>query len=430
MEDRWHGPEDPTNEEPETTRKKRRGSDFLSQYLLRRREQQGEKIEEDDEESEEKPKKFRRFFKGLFKNVVEPPFGDPEPTPNRFGLEALFLGTQKEHESNVDSLNADIEDKTELKPDFSVARTESTAEPYELESAPQESSTEKEEETPQPEAAVHIPAAELAQEEEPVSERTYGVPRPYEQVTDQTVYERPTTQPTEKEVVIERGAGMALPVVLVGAEYLARKKADRKLDAKYNEKVSRLESDANRQSLVTEQLDTLVKQNREQLAALKRDRGIETPKVEQRPPALERPATHVEQKLTEQQPLPQSVLEKQPQYTPEMPKEQDTHKIMEQVADAAEHDVPVERVFERSHEVKDDQSSHVGAASIGTIMSAKVADERLGGYNPPTRQLQDENGLPVIPDKVQSAMYRQAIRSGFWAAIIIIILGTIAYLLK
>jgi hypothetical protein len=102
---------------------------------------------------------------------------------------------------------------------------------------------------------------------------------------------------------------------------------------------------------------------------------------------------------------------------------------MEQVAEAAEHDVPVERAFERSHEVKDDQSTHIGAASIGSIMAEQVAKQRVNG--PVATQLsQDASGLPVVSGRAQATAYKQAMRNGFWAAIIIIILGTIAYLLK
>jgi hypothetical protein len=240
---------------------------------------------------------------------------------------------------------------------------------------------------------------------------------------NRAIFERSQAQPVEKEIIIERGTGTALPVVLVGAEYLARKKADKKLDAKYDEKVTKLETENKQRDFATEQLDTLVKQNKEQLEALKRDRGIEfTP---DKPRTAERATPRVEQQRPEQN-TPRLTPEKAPELATEKP---ETYRLMEQVAEAAEHDVPVERAFERSHEVKDDQSTHIGAASIGSIMAEQVAKQRVNG--PVATQLsQDASGLPVVSGRAQATAYKQAMRNGFWAAIIIIILGTIAYLLK
>jgi hypothetical protein len=106
MEDRRPGPEETTDQDNETTPKKRRGGDFLSQYLLRRREQSGEKPEEDEEETEEKPKKFRRFFRGLFKNVVQPPEQTNKAHPTRLGLDALFITGPENAEHNENDLKA------------------------------------------------------------------------------------------------------------------------------------------------------------------------------------------------------------------------------------------------------------------------------------------------------------------------------------
>jgi hypothetical protein len=432
MEDRWHGPEDPTNEDLETTRKKRRGTDFLSQYLLRRKEQQGEHIEEDDddEESEEKPKKFRRFFKGLFKRVVESPTDSKEHFPKSFSLESLFLGDD----------HAKSEKSTELDEDIQTPETETTFQPAET-AATEAAETLEPIFVEQPKEAVeakvtttqqeHENSVEQPEEQAPVPlEREYIEPVVIERAIadDRTVFERAQPQPAvEKEVVIERGPGMALPVVLVGAEYLARKKADRKLDAKYNERVGRIETENKREKVAKEQLTTLVEQNREQLEALKRDRGIETPRLERHRPA-EQSISRIEQQPERKlQPTPereaaQSTSEK----VTTVP---ETYKIMEQVAKAAEQDVPVERVFERSHEVKDDQSVPVGAVSVGAIMADQVVRQQR--MQTATQQaMQDTSSLPVISDKVQAAAYKQAVQRGFWAAIIIIILGTLAYLLK
>jgi hypothetical protein len=431
MEDSWHGPEDPTNQEPETTRKKRRGTDFLSQYLLRRREQQGEHVEEDDdEESEEKPKKFKRFFKGLFKRVVESPTDTKEQFPKSFSLESLFLSDQEKLEKSIELDQDNQNQETEALPsqplETPVAEVTDVPEPLLAERS--EEPAEVPMVTTQQERA--NPVEQTEEQASQPQERAYIEPLVVERAIsdDRAIFERAQPQPTtEKEIVIERGPGMALPVVLVGAEYLARKKADRKLDAKYNERVGHIEIENKREKIAKEQLTTLVQQNREQLEALKRDRGIEIARPEW-PQPIERSTSRAERQPEQKiQPIKERA---QLQPTPEKTETPETYKIMEQVAEAAEHDIPVERVFERSHEVKDDQSVPVGAASIGAIMADQIARQ----YNTTprvTKQLpQDMSGLPVIPDHVRTAAYKQAMQRGFWAAIIIIILGTLTYLLK
>lgn len=429
MEDRWHGPEEPTDQDSETTRKKRRGSDFLSQYLLRRKEQQGEKVEaDDDEETEKKPKKFRRFFKELFKHVVEPPEKPDEYSPKHFGLEALFLGKEQTPEATID-------EKTDIEPETDVIRPKTDSEEAKTNTAT-EWRPEQTESTIQETSEISPPTTEAAPPKlQSSSEESYSIPeesraayKPLDQNSDRTMFERTQVALPEKEVVIERGVGMALPVVLVGAEYLARKKADRKLESKFSEKVDRLQKVDQKNMIATEQLDTLVQQNREQLEALKRDRGMEAQQEVLH--MAERAVPHIDKPKIEQQMKPQPVVEKQLESAPGVPEARETYKIMEQVAHAAENDVPVERVFERSHEVKDDQSFPTGASSIGAIMAARATDQQLPSHAKPILQNDNQHGLLITSKKVQGEPYKQAMRNGFWTAIIIIIFGTIAYLLK
>ena len=401
MEDQFHGPEDQDNLEPQTPRKKRRGADFLSQYLLRRREQAGEGIEtDDDEETEEKPKKFRRFFKGIFKNIVEQP-GAPSEHPDRakgFKLESLF-GRATEEESAHDEEAPGL---TEPLPEVTSAT---------LPEAP---------EVPPP--MLEIPERPrldpIKPRFEPVIPDLY--PKP------QTAPEQ-APQPVEKEVVIERGTGMVLPVALVGLEYLARKKADRKLDSKFTEKVTRVEQENKRNAEAKHELEKLVKQNRDQLESLKRERSAQPSKVEVSKSRIEMPiaperAINIPEAKRVLAPVEQrQELEKPPEF--------ETSTLLKEVAKAAESNVPVERVFERSHEVKDDKNAAVGAASIGSIVAARAAQQSIPSDGV-SNAASSVGGLPIIGDSARGSLYSQAVKNGFWAAIAIIVLGVIAYLLK
>jgi hypothetical protein len=132
----------------------------------------------------------------------------------------------------------------------------------------------------------------------------------------------------------------------------------------------------------------------------------------------------VTEKLSRRELRNQEVMREEPEKT-------ETYKIMEQVAEAAEHNAPVERVFERSHEVKDDHSTPVGAASIGAIMAAQAEQKKITQLKASQAQMGiNDQGLPVINTTSDSDIYKQAMRRGFWGAIIIIIFGLLAYLLK
>jgi hypothetical protein len=418
MEDRRPGPEETTDQDNETTPKKRRGGDFLSQYLLRRREQSGEKSEDGEEETEEKPKKFRRFFKGLFKNVVQPPEQSKEDRPTRLGLETLFLTDPENTERTENgSETPELPETSEhaytsgetTKADEREVSTNKPAEHSEAGSTEEIEASEDTQEYTQPTRNIESPISATPEPE-------YTVP------IDRTLFERSQETPAEKEVIIERGSSMALPVVLVGAEYLARKRADRKLDEKFSTKVEAVEKEAKQSNFSQQELTNLVKQNREQLETLKRERGI-TPETN---------VSGVQNTETVQvtEKPPQRELHNQ-EVAPEEPEKTETYKIMEQVAEAAEHNAPVERVFERSHEVKDDHSTPVGVASIGAIMAAQAEQKRITQLKASQAPMEiNDQGLPVINTTSDSDMYKQAMQRGFWGAIIIIVFGLLAYLLK
>lgn len=415
MESSQPAPENNPQKGTESVSKKR----GLRAWLLRNTETPFSSVEQDDdEESTDKPKKkFRKFFKGLFKNIVESPEAENSEDHKRPSLESLFFGWE----------DYDKAPKTSPEPQLdapeatSVGLEERTTE--EVPSAPLQAETSSSAPEDTPEAAVEDEAQELVRPQETVT--------PIERTSEwQHVVERPDKTVIEKETVVERGPGMALPIVLVGAEYLARKKADRKLEGRVNEKIEAVEKDVVAKELARTQLETLVKQNKEQLEILKRGRSNIIEKAPARPEKTEvkQEKTHVRQEVAKPQPEHLYTEVKQPE---ELDK-REQYKIMEQVADAAEQNRPVEIAFERSHEVKDDVSIPSSAASIGAIMAEQAAEkQRIAQAQALQRQMGDTStGLPVFSDAPSKDLYKQAMKSGFWAAVAIIILGLLAYLVK
>jgi hypothetical protein len=94
--------------------------------------------------------------------------------------------------------------------------------------------------------------------------------------------------------------------------------------------------------------------------------------------------------------------------------------VMEKVAKAAEVDSPIERLFELSHEVKDEQSS--SPAHIGTLLPAlptqatKQERKQLAKATAKAYR-QQETGYQKT--------YRQAIKMGFWAAVTILTVASL-----
>ena len=398
MENRFQGPEDQDNLDSETPRKKRRSTDFISQYLLRRGEQSAEGVEQDDDdETDGKPKKFRRFFKGMFASIVERPSVPDQPIrqPRPVSLESLFgIGNAQRYELQDAAI---------------IDGPPTTNELVGVEPAYQENVTQ---ETPE------IPGALEG----------YALPFTSQEDSQQPGQnERPVV---EREVIIERGSGAALPIGFVGAEYLARKKAERKLDAKFSEKITRIEKEAEHSSKVEKELKTLVEQNRKQLDVLKRERGIQPAKTETKPPQPEKILIAPEY-LAKSAQIKQELVINQRPVLAEKPSEKETYKIIEKITDEADHSVRFERKIERKHEVKDNRTTAASAASIGSIVADRAPHQNASSGSPvKTTVSAAKEGLPVIRDDQGASLYAQAVRNGFWAAMLIIVFGVIAYLLK
>ncbi len=108
-------------------------------------------------------------------------------------------------------------------------------------------------------------------------------------------------------------------------------------------------------------------------------------------------------------------------------------KILEKVAEAADSDSPVERVFERSHEVKDDTVAATGASSVGSVAASRLSTNDRIVYPKGTESTPQPSSkvvdIPVIQESNTPDEYRKAMAAGFSAALVIIVVGCIAYLM-
>lgn len=424
------GPEQP-DEKSDTLPKKRRSGNALSRYLLQRRSQERAETSHDlidttDAESESKPKRLKSLFNKIFPRIVEKADIVDSSKPRQFDPELFFSwhGADEQPEPNHGPGSAEAEPEsvgqqietptpvgeiaTEATKITPSAETLNIAKAIEADQVMQQPTETK---TPPSIVSDEVPpSAPLAAEQYVQQVRRIES----DQVQQQSV-EKPI-----QEVVVER-RGSALPYVLLGAEYMARKRADRKLETRFTEKIARTDERANTAKYLQEELEVIVRQNREQLQALKEQRGATNevmPRVEERSERVKQSVIAKElSQHTEQ--LRPAVENNQPEIA--------ERRIFEQVAEAAEQNVPVEKVFERSHEVKDDTTTPVGATSVGAVMAA-TAQPSIQQMTQSSAQ-QSIGALPVISDGNHSVEYRQAMQAGFWSAVLIIILGSMAYLM-
>lgn len=432
MENRPIGPEEQDDTTDSTSSKKKRGS-TLSRYLsaLRGKEAPGA---DSEDASSEKPKRAQRLFSRLFPGIVERPAHlSPQETTEQehaFDHEAWFGWVRSARQAESVAASSEETEQT-LMPDVistsaqAGLSTEQTGAADQLDQIQASEVTETQ--SSNPDTVVLTP---VNREQTP----TLGV---YEQ-TDRLAAEIgvspqqgeiPLRTSTEAETVIERRGSNVLPIALVGAEYLARKRADRKLESRVDKKIDTASEKQQRAEALQKELEHVVSQNKQQIEQLKRAR---TSMEQQAPRASESkeaaPVIVPAAVETRRPPQPETARIEQKPSTEEAIK---PYNIAERVADAAEHDVPVERAFERSHEVKDDMPMTTAATSVGAVMAANIA---TAGITPVARGKSssvpaDSGNLPYVSDADIAAAYRQAAKRGFWSAICLIILGSIAYVM-
>lgn len=395
MEDK-RPPQDESESWRSTSDKER--PSFLATWLQRRHEFSGEhrdeeETEEDDDDDSESslPKRFRRFFRSIFKRMVEPAEQGAETLPRLFPLPLAF--------ESASDLSPETPSSTTTESEYVWNRT-SSEQPVVAENTTElPVSTTPEQPQPYQRPLFERPVAP----EPPVQEVVARIDR----APEQTIIEHHEIRGTS-------GATMAL----LGAEFFARRRADRKIERKLTREVNTLEEEVQKSKDAQVRLEKVATKQPEQPRA---ERSYTVPTPEKPRQAIERP------QITQERP----VFNK-PDTVPDTDKFAEKHVqprvVLEKVAEAAEHNAPLERAYERRQEVKDDVTSPVsytGASAVGEILSqtrSTVAPQAM-----PTSATQASLSNQPKASK-QPELYRTAMLGGMAAALAILVFAILAYL--
>ena len=426
MEDRSPSERPNPTEDQETTekldKKPRKRLSSLVEWIAARQEKRGEA-----EEPEAKRGIFKRFFDKLVH--VEPLQSEVETSKD---VEAEEADTSIKTLYARETYDQDAEVQDEI---HEPAAFEWVQKAQAGEKQPDEPDGASELLPVQPEAFTTYPIPPMEE-----------IARAYQETTEPDHVSEPLpVQQSSPETrrVLERSSEPLAAATLVGlgAEYFGRKRADRK------EAAVRLQAD----KMHDKKLDTLRQENRQAIESLREKRDMQTApqqalrpeKTPQRPEVSnefskitqnrqEAVARAAKRLQTENIPVPQ----------PESPKRraeeiarrieeyerrhEAPEKVLKEAVTAAEVDAPVERVYERRQEVRDEPTV---ASAAGGIMSVGTILQQSG--QPYLNDVQAASGgRPQSLDPIhQREVYKQAAQNGFMGAICIIVLAILAYLL-
>jgi hypothetical protein len=454
MEER-RGPTPPENNDDDETQEKA----FVSSWLRRLETENNTPEEEDDDEEESPmPKGWRRLWHKLFKKMEEQPAEeskDLESNNPKTDEEAPWQPADNPDYEPIYPMPEQTEADYPLSGEHDSSVIEAPATPAEqLENLTSEATAASPEiSVPEPEAVNII---ETTGDLEPVlpDERVINLQGGPSEAPS-VVYER------TKETIDRNpdNRAVATTAVLLGAEFLARRRGDRRL----KREVERLNRKVQKGAEASKKLEQIVHEVRTSGIEQKQPRQtLGTPEMrpiasqrtaEVRPEAVVQPppVESLRQVRTEVERVEKAVQASreriQPPVQPEKSKpeaelrniEKITEKeelevparsevILEKVVDAAEHNIPIERSYERRHEIKDEATSPMGAHSIGSILTGVTSPVISSGMQS-TTHLQNNPILNVPSSQPQQPeMYKQAIQRGFVGAAVLLVLMAIAYI--
>lgn len=238
------------------------------------------------------------------------------------------------------------------------------------------------------------------------------------------------------ETVVERRNSM-VPYALIGAEYLARKSDTKKIRTEQQNaqrEYDRLKKNNDRMQAELQGLRNEVKITQSEQATGKQELRQVRESVPTRVVSHAELSEHPQRDRLKEIKESRSHHDKETnkgfeQYVPQKPKE-----VLETISAAAENNIAVERVLERSHEVKDDESASntLGvAASSSSVTSLSnqptpVATTARGSSG----HTIDHQGLPFVSQgRPTSSGYKTAMKWGFVVAMTMIVFALIAYLM-
>jgi hypothetical protein len=422
MKEKGFSPEPEEDEAvlPPTTR----GGEFMADWL--RKLKKSPETEEDEGETGKKPKsRFGRLFNKLFSRMATKEEISIEQEHPHIPLYELFMPPKP------DNKLAESEVTTPVQPEV-VTEDEVSWSPRETPKPEKQPVTETPTEYREPQSIVEPGRMhwERAQAPDTVTLRSneYNEPR----IREQTVFERRSeVVPGKREQIIERRVAEPLAVL----EYFLRRRAVKNVERRVKKETASLEKRLRQGNQSTERLDQLTQKSQEQLRQLREKRDVvpeyTATKTERSERIIEQPVRKTPEKILNriekpEKPsmIPESKIEYKEEALPVKPE-----VILEKVAEAAEHNAPLEKVYERRHEIKDEPTKFntmIGgsAVSISTVLASTMQQSALTD--------KDRKELARLTEKAhrsnEKSLYKQAAVSGFWAALIILVsLATILF---
>lgn len=111
-------------------------------------------------------------------------------------------------------------------------------------------------------------------------------------------------------------------------------------------------------------------------------------------------------------------------------------EVLHQVEIAAKENMPIEQLYERRHEIKDESNKRFGAsrtAASGSVGHLNKSAARMAKNLESTRVILRDLAMVAKSGKVSGdspELYKQSIKAGFWAAISFLILAVVTSLVK
>lgn len=397
------------------------GGEFMARWL-RRRNKNLEVTEDDEDEESEKPKsRFGRLFNKLFQRIAAKE--EVQSEKQRYiPLHEFFTPPEPEENS--------AEEKVA---EFPAPEERTSASSQITKEAESEA-----DETVQPDVREKIRESSPAVNRQPKIERTEEpaiialrnteseASRPAERTVFERAYE---TQPIRREQVIERRVAEPLAVL----EYFLRRRAVKNVERQAKKETASLEKRLRQSNEATKRLQELTQKSQAQLEQLRTKRETAgnisrpTERIEKVERTAERPIANKPEAVV----LPVNSPEKI-STTPDLRKDYERkeavpqpERILQEVAKAAEKNAPIEKAYERRHEIKDEPSTSNsttiagGAVPIGALLNQSLQQPLSDG----TRKQLTEAARQKTGD-TEKNMYRQAVASGFWTALVIVVIIT------
>lgn len=427
-------PKQPDDSTPEAKPSKpRRLNEFLQRWLERRREPLT--LDADNPETGTKPEKKSRWqgvlggLSAIFRGTVDKPEYVPpvpsEPAGETVGGD-LRPGTPETPPTlPVIEDRADTSEKPPETPPAGRPGTEAESSPAEpVVAAETADALRIESETSGPSPADMIAAEHMI--------------APFRRAEAAT----PPTPTVER--VVEANRGAAAVGVLLGMEYVGRKRADRKLRKEFDKKLAKQTKqaagevkkvEANTQT-TKQEVKTVQQQARAFEAKLSRPNSQKVvPRPEKSPVQAER-QTVIFERARPQPDAPETKPEKLPAAEQVAEKTEQLKRpeaVLEQVEAAAEKDIPLEAAYERRHEVKDQQPDGAAIGGAGgpgasrePILLAQALKERIAKTEAAAVAAERQNLQPPVSQD----LYKQAVKNGVWGAVVLLIFMAILFVIS